>query len=166
MGAIIVLLILGVFIFVSIKINNLKYRAKQQILKNTGISSSDINRGMSSAFEKKHLERFINEHSNYTEESLKEELKQYTNQLINKNLVNEFSDKIHEKIQKDAKLEKLQKMEFKRINISYYNDSKLCATAIYTDNRDEYEINITCNILEDKIQVDDYRISKGAVVGF
>ncbi len=61
MGFIVVLiiaLIFGGFIFISIKISNLKYRARQHILKNSGISSSDLTAGFTNSFEKKHLQVF------------------------------------------------------------------------------------------------------------
>lgn len=162
---VIVLVIVG-FIFINIKINNLKYRAGQQMLKNTGISSSEISAGITGSFEKKYLQSFLQDHPNYTEESIKALLKQYTVQIINRNSINEFSQAVYEKIQNDSKIDKIQMMEFKRANINYYGESKLKAVVVYTDNRDEYDIFLTCSILGDRIQLDEYRIGKGAVVGF
>lgn len=154
------------FIVINIKIGNLKYRASQQILRNTGISSSDINAGISENFEKKALQRFLSEHSEYTEDSIKELLKQYTFQIFNRNPIDEFSQEVCKKIQKDSKLNKMQNMEFKRININYYQKPKLLAIVVVTDNKDEYNITLTCKVLEDKIQVESYRIDQGAVLGF
>lgn len=166
----IILLVIGLFfagfIFISIKIHNLKYRAKQQLLKNTGISSSDINAGINGSFEKKYLQKFLDENPNYTEESIKELLKNYTVQIFNRNSINEFSQTVYEKINKDSKLEKMQLMEFRRTNISYYGNSKLNAIVVYTDNRDEYNVYLTCSMIDEKIQLEKYQISKGAVVGF
>lgn len=162
---VIILIIVG-FIFINAKINNLKYRAKQQVLKNTGISSSDINASITGSFEKKHLERFLADNPNFTEESIKDLLRQYTVQLFNRNLVSEFSETVCEKIQKDSKLEKMKTMEFKRANINYYSNSKLRAIVVYTDNKDEYNVGLACSILGEKIQLDRYQISKGEVVGF
>ena len=166
----IVLLIIGLifagFIFISIKINNLKYRVKQQILRNTGISSSDINASITESLEKKHLQNFLSEHPNYTEESIKELLKNYTTQIFNRNSINEFSQTVYEKMQKDSKLEKMKLMEFRRTNINYYSNSKLGASVVYTDNRDEYNVYLTCSILGERIHLDKYQISKGVVVGF
>lgn len=162
----IIILFVAGLIFINIKINDFKYRAKQQVLKNTGISSSDINAGITGSFEKKHLQKFLEEHPNYTEESIKELLKNYTVQIFNKNSINEFSQIVYEKMQKDSKLEKMQSMEFKRTNINYYGNSKLGAIIVYTDNKDEYNVYLTCSILGERIQLDKYQISKGAVVGF
>lgn len=166
----IVLLVIGLifagFIFISIKINNLKYRAKQQVLRNTGISSSDISAGITGSFEKKHVQKFLEEHPNHTEESIKELLKNYTVQIFNRNSINEFSQTVYEKMQKDSKLEMMQSMEFRRTNINYYGNGKLNAIVVYTDNRDEYNVYLMCSVLGNRIQVDKYQISKGAVVGF
>lgn len=162
----VIILIFAGFIFINIKISNLKYRAKQQVLKNTGISSSDISAQFTESFEKKHLQKFLEEHPDFTEESIKDLLKQYTVQMINKNSSDNFSQAVCEKMQNDSKLEKMQTMEFKRSNINYYGNSKLNALVVYTDNRDEYNIYLYCNIVDDKIELDKYQISKGAVVGF
>lgn len=162
---IIVLFIVG-FIFINIKISNLKYRAKQHILKDTGASSSDIGATITTGFEKKHLERFLEENTNFTEESIKDLLKEYTVQLINRNSIDEFSETINEKMQKDSKLEKIKNMQFRRVNIMSYGNSKLNAVVVYTDNRDEYNIYLICDVIDNKIKLDKYRISKGAVIGF
>ncbi len=166
LGFIIIVGIFAFFIFINVKISNFKYRAKQQVLKNTGISSSDINAGITSNFEKKHLDKFLTEHTEFTEKTIKDLLKQYTVQLFHRNLINEFSQTVYEKMQKDSKLEKMQTMEFRRANINYYGNERLNAIVVYTDNRDEYNVYLNCSILGNKIQLDKYQISKGAVVGF
>ena len=153
-------------IFINVKMSNLKYRASQQILKNTGISSSDINAGITGSLEKKHLQKFLAEHPNFTEDSVKELLKEYTFQIFNRNIINEFSQEVCNKMQKDSKLDKMQTMEFKRTNINYYGNSRLNAIVVVTDNKDEYNVNLTCSISDDKIQVESYRITEGAVLGF
>lgn len=163
---IVIALIFVGFIFINIKIGDLKYRAKQQVLKNTGISSSDINAGITGSFEKKHLQKFLEEHPNYTEESIKDLLRQYTVQIFARNSINEFSQAVYEKMQKDSKLDKMQTMEFRRTNISHYGDSKLNAIVVYTDNRDEYNVYLNCSVLGNRVQLDKYQISKGAVIGF
>lgn len=163
---IIALVILIIYVFINAKIGNLKYRAKQQILQNTGISSAEIKAGITDSVEKKYLEKFLEEHTSFTEESIKELLKQYTAQIFNRNQINTFSQAVYEKMQNDSKIDKMQNMEFKRTNIEYYGNSKLNAVVVYTDNKDEYEVHLTCNITEEKIQLDKYQISKGAVIGF
>lgn len=169
MGFLLILVIILFFaglIFVNIKINDFKYRAKQQVLRNTGVSSADINAGVTSIFEKKCLEKFLEEHPSFTEESIKDLFRHYTEHIINKNSIDEFSESVNEKLVKDSKLEKLQTMEFKRVNINSYNKSIINAIVVYTDNRDEYNIYLNCTILDEKIKLDRYQIVKGAVVGF
>lgn len=169
MGFLVILFIVLFFIgiiFINVKISNLKYRAKQQVLKNTGLSSSDINTGINNSFEKKHLQNFLKDYPKYTEESIKNILQQYTVQIFNRNSISEFSQAVNEKIQKDSKLEKMQTMQFRRANINYYSSSKLGAIVVYTDNKDEYNVYLNCTILGETIKLDKYQIAKGAVVGF
>lgn len=162
----VIALIFAGIIFVCIKVNQLKYRASQQLLKNTGISASDFNAEITGGLEKKHLQKFLQENSEFSEESIKNLLKQYAIQIFNRNSINEFSQAVYEKMQQDTKLDKMKNMEFRRANISYYKNPKLNAVVVFTDNKDEYNIYLICSILGNKIQLDDYRISKGEVVGF
>ena len=120
-----VVLVFAGFMFIIIKIANLKYRAQQHILKNTGISSSDICAGITGSMGKKYLQKFLYDYPSFTEESIKDLLKQYTVQIFNKNSIDEFSQAVCEKIQRDSKLDKMQSMEFRRANITYYGNSKL-----------------------------------------
>lgn len=169
MGIVIILIVIVVFvgfIFISIKFNNLKYRVKQQILRNTGISSSEINAGFTEGLEKKHLEKFLADNPMYTEESIKDLFKSYAESIIKKEARKEFSETVKEKIYKDGKLDKLQSMEYKRANINFYANAKLACIVIYTDNRDEYNIYMNCNIVDGKVVLEKYNISKGMVVGF
>lgn len=153
-------------IFVRTMIDNTKYRAKQQILQNTGFSSADINAGISNAFDKKHTEKFLSEHSIYTEESIKEKIKQYAIDLINRNQNADFDQELLNKAQNDKKIDKLQTMEFRRACIQFYGKEKLNLNIVYTDNRDEYNIYLYCTMINDDIHVNKYQIAKGAVVGF
>lgn len=162
---VIVLIFVG-FIFINIKLGDLKHRATQQVLKNTGISSSNIASGVEGSVEKRHMKKFLEENPNFTEESIRDLLKQYTVQIINRDSINEFSQTVYEKMQKDSKLDKMQNTQFVRASINYYGNQKLNAIVIYTDNRDEYNIYLYCSILGERIQLDKYQISKGAVVGF
>lgn len=169
MGFLVFLVVIAfvvVFIFINIKINGLKERAKQQILRNTGISSSDINASINSGFEKKQLENFLAEHINYTEDSIKEILRQYATQIFNRISINEFSQEVCEKMEKDSKLDKMQTMQYVRTNILKYGNSKLNTCVVFSDTKDEYIIYLFCNIIQEKIQVENYRISKGAMLGF
>lgn len=162
----IIVVILGGIIFIQIKISNLEHRATQHILKDTAISESSINKSIYQGFEEKHLEKFLQENPNYTEETIKQLLKEYSVKLINKQTTNNFSSEIYEKIQNDNKLTKMQNMYFKHINITRYQEQKLNAIVTYTDNKDEYNIVLFCKITENGIIIEKYRTEKGAVVGF
>lgn len=169
MGVVIFLIFIAIIIvgvFINIKISNFKYRARQEVLKGTGASSSEINTGLTSAFEKKHLNKFLSEHPNYTEENFRKFIKQYSEHVISREPTNEFSEDVCKKMQKDSKIEKLQSMQFRRANITFYNSQRLNAIAVYTDNKDEYNMYLVFNILGEEMQLVKYQISKGAVVGF
>lgn len=112
------------------------------------------------------MKKFLEENPSYTEESIKDLLKEYTVQIFNRNSISEFSQEVCEKMQKDSKIEKLQSMEFKRANINYYSDLKLKAIVVYTDNRDEYNVYLTCSVIDNIVKLDKYQITKGSVVGF
>lgn len=164
----IIIILLGFigFIFINIKLGDLKHRATQQILKNTGISSSKIESKVEGSVEKRHLNKFLEENESFTEESIRDLLKQYTVQLIKKESIKEFSQPVFEKMQKDSKLDNMKNMQFVRASINYYGKPKLNAIVVYTDNRDEYNIYLYCNMVGEIIQLDKYQISKGSVVGF
>lgn len=160
------ILFLVALLFISTKVGNLKHRATQHVLRNSGISSSEISAGFSSNIEKMHLEKFLRDFPNFTEDSLKNSFKQYSIHLFNKNPINEFSQNVNEKMQKDSKLDKMQNMEFKRTTVDYYSSSRLNITVVYSDNRDEYELFFDCTIVENQFKITNYKISKGAVLGF
>lgn len=162
---IIIIVIVG-FVFISKKMGDFEYRAKQEILKGTGISNSNINAKVNEGIEKKRLAKFLEEHPEYTEESIKDLFKDYMEKVIKKAPSDDFTPELNEKIQKDTKLDKLQTMNFVRVNVNYYTGSKVAAIIVYADNKDEYNIYLTCAILEEKLQLEKYQIQKGAVIGF
>jgi uncharacterized protein YneF (UPF0154 family) len=172
MGGLVVIIfglavVLGVvgFLFITFKISDLKYRAGEQILQNTGISSSELSNKFAGTVEKKQMKKFLDENPNYTDESIKELLKQYTDQIIHRNTNENFTQAVCDKMQKDSKLDKLQEMEYRRINLVGYNNSKLTATAVYADKRDEYDFQIKCQIVNGKILVESYQSYRGAALG-
>ena len=170
MGGVIVIIILVAifagFIFLSTKINNLKYRAKQQVLKNTGISSSNINSSVTDMVEKRHMESFLKEHSDYTEDSIRAVLRQYSDNLISKSLMDSFGEKVKEKKPNGSKLDKLSSMNFVKASINFYKADKLNAINVYSDGRDEYNIYLYFDIINNNFVLQKYQVAKGAVVGF
>lgn len=167
MGFIIIILIIVIVVFISIKIANLKDRAIQHVLKDTDFSRSNINKEINRGFEKKQLEKFLQEHTEYTEESLRELFRNYCTQLFNRTAINEFSSSVCDKMQKDSKIDKMINMQYIRTDILLgANNQKINSINIYSDGKDEYNVYLYCSLLQDRIIVDRYLISKGAVVGF
>jgi len=166
MGVIIFILVLGVIVFIGIKISNLKYRAQAHILKDTPFNESNINASIQGAFEGKYLENFLKEHPNYTEETVKEIFAKYTKQISEGNISNNLSEEVIEKMQKDSKLEKMRNMTYRRTNIYYYKDGNLKVGVFYTNNKDEYEFYMDCSIEGNDIKIEKYQIRKGSMVGF
>lgn len=166
MGVIIVILFFAITIFITIKIANLKARAKQHLLKNTGFSYADVSGKVAGAMDDTKAKKFLNVHPEYTLESLKDLIKDYTTQMINRTAIKELSPKVVEKMQKDSKLDKIATMELKRVNISASNEKYLSGRAVYTDNRDEYEFELSMSYTESGFIVERYYIYRGAEVGF
>ncbi len=166
MGFLILILFFAVFIFIIVKINNFRERLREEMLRGTGASTAEIDATIGEGIEKKQIKKFLDEHPDFTEETIKNLLKEYIEKMINKDLTDEFSQSVREKLQKDSKLEKLKDMQFKRINISFYGNSKLSATVIYSDNRDEYIIHLGCSTSNNLIQVIRYEFNRGRAIGF
>ena len=169
MGILIFLIIIGIFvafIYVNVKIQNLKGRAIKQVFRNNGVSFN-LNEEISKGFEKSGLKKFLEDNSTFTEESIKEILQQYINKIIEKNSISEFSEGVCQKMQNDSKIEKLKNMQFVRVNITQYNSNtkKLVGNVVYTDNRDEYNVFLICNVMGEKIKLENYRINKGEELG-
>lgn len=98
LDVLLVILIIIDSILISSKIINLKFIAKQQLLKSKYVSSSNINVGINSKFKKKYFGKFLINNLNFIKRSIEDFLRQYAVQLFNINLVNEFNEIICEKI--------------------------------------------------------------------
>lgn len=166
MGFIIFILIIIFVAFISIKISDLKDRAVQHVLKDTGFSRADINKEINKGFEKKQVEHFLQEHSEYTEESLKKLFENYCSSLFNRTAINEFNASVCDKMQKDSKLDKMLNMQYIRTDILGANNKMINSLNIYSDGKDEYNVYLYCNLEENKIIVNRYLIVKGAMIGF
>ena len=116
--------------------------------------------------EKRHMESFLKEHSDYTEDSIRAVLRQYSDNLISKSLMDSFGEKVKEKMPNDSKLDKLSSMNFVKASINFYKADKLNAINVYSDGRDEYNIYLYFDIINNNFVLQKYQIAKGAVVGF
>ena len=98
-------------IFIRTKMNNMKYRAKQTILNKAGIGNANINSVTDDLLEKGKLKKFLENHPAYTEESLKQHIKDIAQEIVNQNLTHPADDKVLEKIAKDQRLARFAKMQ-------------------------------------------------------
>lgn len=165
LGVLVVLLIVG-YCIISTKLSNLRYRAEQSVLKDTPISTSNINAAISGGRDKKTVEKFLAENSMYTEQSIKERMNGIAMQIIQRVPNQELSEKVQSKMQKDSKLDKIQRMQLKRIDLAYYKEGQVGTYFTYTDNRDEYLFTLDCNLVGQSIIANKYGVTKGATVGF
>lgn len=161
---ILIIIALVLFIVISIKIGNLKYKVTQTILKDTGLSTSNINTSMTTTLESKHLKNFLQENPEHTEDSIKELIQELAIKLVKKDITEEFSD-FSESINKDKKLEKFKGLNLLRTNISYYSKSKLGTVAVFTDNRDEYTLAIYYSINNGNLKLTRYQHAGKMMLG-
>ena len=159
-------LVLAGIVFISIKISNLKARATQHILKNTGISSSELGSQYDNQMSQINLKRFLNDHPNYTEESFNQLANQYINSILQRYPRSEFEPYVCEKMQKDQKIDQIKAMQIKRINLESYMGKAMTICAVYSDNRDEYLLDLLCRIEDNTIFVREYHIRRGRMIGF
>lgn len=160
------ILIVAVIVVVSIKVGNLKHRAVQHALKDTSLSDSNLSAQFGNVLGKKSMEKFLSDHASYTEQSLKDMLMKDTQDIFSKTAGDELTGDVVEKMQKDSKLDKMKSMEYKRAYLNFYKNEKMGAFVVYSDGRDEYNVFLSCLVDEDNIKVQNYRINKGATVGF
>lgn len=166
MGIILFFAIFAVIIFIAVKVDNIKRRAVETMLKDTPLSASNRSNFRSSAQESMFMKNFLDKHPEYTEESLKELIKNYADQIINKNVIPEMEEKVTTKMQNDNKLDKLLNMEFVRTNLVAYINDCFTGTATFSDGKDEYELNICIQEKEKQFKIVSYRIGKGIELGF
>lgn len=164
---VIVLILIGALIaFITIKINNLKYRAKQQVLGKVGLGNADINASLNATQEQFALSKILETYPTLTEKQLKDTLYSYTNSIINLQNNGYMSDKVLSKMQNDNLLQKMRTMNFVRINIISFIGNKLSSVTIYTDGRDEYQITLMVSIQNNGLYIEHYDSEKGMVRGF
>ncbi len=163
--SLLILLIVG-FCIISTKVSNMSYRAEQAILKDTPISTSNINAAIAGRMDKKTVEKFLVENPMYTEQSIKERMYGLSMMIVQRMPSRELSEKVLKKIQKDSKLDIIKRMALKHIDLAYYRQGHLGTYLTYTDNRDEYCFTIDCNLQGQSITVNKYSIYKGVAVGF
>lgn len=166
MGIILIIVIFAVVMFITIKVENIKKRAVETMLKDTPLSASNRSNFRSSAQESMFMKNFLDKHPEYTEESFKELIKNYVYQIINKNVIPEMEEKVITKMQNDNKLDKLLNMEFVRANLVAYVNNSLTGAVTFSDGKDEYELDICIKEEENQFKIINYGIEKGIELGF
>ncbi len=155
-----------IYIVVSTKINNFKYRAKQSILGSFGIGSSNINAGLNGMQEKHALENLLAAHPNLTEQVIKDTIYAYSLDLINGRPNAAFDQKVNEKMVGDNTLITMRATTFTRVNVLGYRNGTFSAIAVYSTSSDEYQITMTINIMDvGGFYLTHYDAMKGMVKG-
>lgn len=170
-GVLIFIFVIGLcalLIFISVKINNLKYRAKQSVLNKVGIGDSNVSSASDKIIEKTILNKFLQNHPSYSEESIKSLIQDIALQIVNRNLSYDAEQEVIDKIPNDSKLDKFNGKEPKRVNLNAYNEKYglFGGKVVFSDNRDEYELYLRFKLTGDNLKVTKYQIQKGMVVGF
>lgn len=166
MGFIFLIILVGGICAIAYFSSTFSSRIRGTILKDTPFSESSQVGFIDSAVEVGYKNKFLQEHPEYTEESIKNLVYQYVVQLFNKNPLNEFAPSIHKKMQKDSKLDKLKNMQYVRSSFAFYGNSRLSMKLIFSDTRDEYIVQVGCLLKPGAIEFHNYYISRGAVLGF
>ena len=171
MGVFIFFLVILFFvglIILRIKLNKAKYRAKQTILGKAGLGQSNMNSVTDDVMEKGKLKKFLENHPTYTEDSIKQLIKDFAIEIVSKNLTHSADQKVVEKLSNDSKISRFSNMQIVRCSINGYNEKAglFMAKVTFTDNRDEYLMFLGFQLSGDELTLTKYQVQKGAVVGF
>lgn len=109
--------------------------------------------------EKKYIRAFIAEHPNFTEESLRNLLNQYADQLIIRKPTYRCSQQVYQKAPNDGELTQLHQMNHKATNVIYEN-GKLDAGVIYTNFMEDYMLKMTYTVMPNAMVLEKYEILK------
>lgn len=161
-----IIVLLGGYIFIKIKINNLRYRAEQHVLGGMGLGSANINAAINASQEQGALTKFLAENPSFTEKSLKDTIYAYALNIINGQNNNLMSPKVLEEMAKDSRLEIMRPMTFVRINLLAYRSNKMSAIAVFTDSKDEYQLMINLSIQNGQLYIESFDSMKGMTKGF
>lgn len=166
-GVIIVIVLVLVLLFwIGIKVNGLKDRATQHILRDTPLSAANIYGRLNHAVGGRVEEKFLKDFPDYTKESLQQFIQETAMDIKEKRQKDNMSDKVKQKMMVDDKISMFFEKAHKRDVIEAYGNGRLNVTVIYADQRDEYGLALFYKILDNKLILDDYTIKKGVTLGF
>ncbi|CDA16928.1 MAG: hypothetical protein U0O04_07065 [Clostridia bacterium] len=157
----------GVFL-IKRKIDQLKYRARESVYNKVGLGDSQITSVTDEMVEKGKMKKFLENHPTYTEESIKELLKSFATEIVNKNLTHSAEQKVIDKLANDNKISKYADMDIVRCNIHGYNEKAglFMAKVTLTNGRDQYMMFLQFNLVGDELTLVKYQVQRGDVVGF
>ena len=167
-GAVIFIVIIGVGLFLKFKLNNARYRAKQTVLNKVGLGQSNVVAATDNAMEKGKMKRFLENHPQYTEDSIKQVIKDFAMEVVNGNLTHSADEKVIEKLANDSKIRKYAGMQIVGCTLYGYNEKAglFVGKVTLSDNKDEYMLFLRFQLEGDELRLTKYQIQTGAVVGF
>lgn len=163
---IIIVILLAIYMFISIKVDKLKYRAEQHILKETPFNRANIDATMDGAIGGELIKKFLADFPHYTQESLFQLFQKCAENIRSKNRIEIMSEKVTQKMGNDKKIEILAQKQYKRMSMTAYGRGRLNVSIIYADARDEYNLSLFFKIQEKTLLLDEYVIQKGNMLGF
>lgn len=131
----------------------------------TAFNTSNSDAAIYSALEKKHISNFITDYPNFTEEAIKDLFKSYSVYLIQKETKEYFTSEVNKKIITDTMLDKIKNLIYRNTYINSYKKGKIIATVIYTDEIYDYSIYLYCDIIEEILQLENYKIEQIKIAG-
>ena len=102
---IIAIILFAIYMFIGVKVDRLKYRATQHVLKDTPFNSANIDATMEGAIGGEIVKKFLTDFPNYTEESLFQLARQCAESIRNKTVMEIMSEKVRQKMETDKKIE-------------------------------------------------------------
>ena len=108
----------GVFL-IKRKIDQLKYRARESVYNKVGLGDSQITSVTDEMVEKGKTKKFLENHPTYTEESIKELLKSFATEIVNKNLTHSAEQKVIDKLANDNKISKYALLIVVCLNVTF-----------------------------------------------
>lgn len=163
---IVIVIVLAIIFWIGIKVDKLKERTMQHILKDTPLSESNMRANWNNAIGGRVEERFLKDFPNYTKESLDEFIQQTVSDLREKRATDILSEKVKQKMVADEKLVEFLEKTYKRTAIEAYGNGRFNVTVIYADEKDEYGLALFYKIQNNQLILDEYSIKKGAMLGF
>ncbi len=163
---IIAIILFAIYMFIGVKVDRLKYRATQHVLKDTPFNSANIDATMEGAIGGEIVKKFLTDFPNYTEEILFQLVRQCAESIRNKTVMEIMSEKVRQKMETDKKIEILIQKQYKRMSVSAYGRGRLNVLVTYADTRDEYDLSLFFKTQENTLWLDEYVIQKGNMLGF